>query len=399
MFLYQILIKTYGLFLLGLSPFLAKAYLWVNGRKGLFKTLPNGKTHKIFWVHCASLGEYEQAIPIIRSIKNQFSEYKCFLTFFSPSGYINTKPNQLVDFISYLPLDTKKNSKHFLELAQPQFAIFIKNDFWPNYLNQLIRKKIPVFIVTAQFRKNHFLFKPYGKWLLDILSKSNHIFVQDQCSKDLLQNHKIKQVSICGDSRYQRVKENLEQKKEIPLIKDFILNQKVIIGGSTYLKDSKMLINICQKQSEWKLILAPHQIEISSELQKYGLLYSKATKQNIVQASVLIIDSIGLLAQLYQYGHVAYIGGGFGKKGLHNILEAIIFGCPVMFGHNYFKFTEAQEAIDHSIAKSIGSEKELKDAINYFLKLNLDKSIVSNFCQKRYYSNKSIVEVIQKSLK
>ena len=395
--LYQIGIHFYGLMLTFASYFNKKAKLWNEGQKHIFQNLPSIADTEIIWVHCASLGEYEQALPLIKKIKDWKPKYSILVTFFSPSGYVNAKKD-FIDYVSYLPLDTQKNSKQFLDSINPKLAILIKNEFWPNFLNELQKRNTPIVSASAIFRSNQFIFKPYGKWLLDVFKNITHFYVQNENSKTLLKNKGFTNISISGDSRYDRVRGNLEDKRSIPYIKTFKSDKKLIVCGSTYEIDSQMIINISRRHPDLKFIIAPHEIELSQKLKQNGILYSDLNEKNSSDSSILIIDSIGILSQIYQYADIAYVGGGFGHKGLHNILEPLVFGVPIIFGPNYHKFSEAEEAVHSSIADSIHKEEGFEKTILEKLNNPNDKSTVSNFCLERSGASKIIFEGIKQFL-
>lgn len=396
--IYQIIIRLYGAIIFLASLFSLKAKQWLNGRKNLEDCLPDGTTEKVIWFHCASLGEYIQAKPIIEALKERHTEHKILLTFFSPSGYLNTGKNDHIDYKAYLPLDTPANADSFLDRTKPKVAIFIKSEFWPNFFKKLRCKSIPTYVVSAIFRPQHYLFKFFGKWHLGILKDVSHFFVQDEVSKTLLNKKGIHQVTVSGDNRYDKVFEDSIQSKEIPYIKSFKGSRPLIVAGSTYKIDSKMLINISNRMPEVKFILAPHEIELCNDLKKYGLLYSQANKDNVKNHSILIIDSIGILSQLYQYANLSYIGGAFGK-GLHNILEAIAFGSYVFFGPKYHKYEEAKEAIRAGIAQSIKNEYELETAIKQRIdNRRYSENYALAFISEKIGANTKIINTINNAI-
>ncbi|MBL6873189.1 MAG: 3-deoxy-D-manno-octulosonic acid transferase [Flavobacteriales bacterium] len=395
--LYQIGIHFYSLLLTFASLFNKKAKLWTKGQKNVFHNLPSNPNSEIVWVHCASLGEYEQAIPLLKKIKEWKPNYSLLVTFFSPSGYVNAK-QEFTDYKSYLPLDTKKNSQQFLDIVKPKLAILIKNEFWPNYLYELQKRNIPIISASALFRSSQLIFKPYGKWLLDVLKNITHFYVQNETSKILLINKGFTNISISGDGRYDRVRGNLADKKSIPYIETFKSDKKLIVCGSTYEIDSKMIINISRRHPDLKFIIAPHEIELSPQLKQHGLLYSQSNDKNVSEYSVLIIDSIGILSRLYQYADVAYVGGGFGHKGLHNILEPLAFDVPIIFGPNYQKFPEAIDALNFGIADSIRNSQEFEKIIHQKLSNPTDESTISNFCNDRSGASNIVFEGLKTHL-
>lgn len=396
--IYQIIIRLYGAIIYIASPFSLKARQWLNGRKNLEDYLPDGTTENIIWFHCASLGEYMQAKPLIEALKERHTEHKILLTFFSPSGYLNAGKNEHIDYKAYIPLDTPANAQSFLERTKPKIAIFIKSELWPNFFKKLHHNSIPTYVVSAIFKPQHYLFKFYGKWHLSILKGVSHFFVQDEESKTLLNKKGIYQVTVSGDNRYDKVFEDSIHSKEIPYINSFKGSHPLIVAGSTYKIDSKMLINISNRMPEVKFILAPHEIELCDDLKKYGLLYSQANKDNVKNHSILIIDSIGILSQLYQYANLSYIGGAFGK-GLHNILEAIAFGSYVFFGPKFHKYEEAKEAIRVGIAQSIKNEYELETAIKQLIDHSShSKNEALAFISEKKGANKMIINAINDAI-
>lgn len=390
--LYQLGIHMYGWCAKVLSPFNKKAKQWCEGQSMVFDKLPNINDKNIIWLHCASLGEFEQSKPLIKIVKKNFPNYVTFLTFFSPSGYLNTKENDYIDYISYLPLDTPSNAKRFIETIKPSMALFVKNEFWPNYLIQLQKNKIPSFIISGLFRKRQFFFQNYGSWQLSILKGISHFFVQDANSKKHLLANGINQVSVTGDTRFDRLIENVQSFKKLPLIEAFKRDYPLIVCGSTYLNDSQMLIRIGHKNPQLRLIIAPHETDYINELKEEVLLYSQANNNNVKTHSILLIDNIGILSKLYGYADLAYVGGGFGKKGLHNILEPLAFNIPVIYGPNIQGFNEAFETIRLGIGFSIQSEAELEQKIVQLLQQPIEKSIIYQYCKSKLGASKLIFE-------
>jgi len=362
--LYNIGIQLYGFAIKIAALKNHKAKLWIEGRKDTFEYLEKqlSKSDEVIWIHAPSLGEFEQVRPLIEVLKREHSNYKILLSFYSPSGYEVRKDYPLADFICYLPLDTPKNAKRFLELVNPSFTFFVKYDFWANYLNELQTGNYKHYVISAIFRSNQYFFKKKGKWMLDILSKVDHYFVQNQDSKYILLSRKIKQVSNTGDTRFDRVVDIVKSRKELPILEKFKGDTPLFIGGSTWAKGEEMLLEFMKHYgTRFKYVIAPHEIheaqivKFSSQINLEVVRYSKANEQNVKTAQVLIIDNIGLLSSLYAYADVAYIGGGFGK-GIHNTLEAAAFGMPIFIGPKNEKFQEAQEL------KELGVCIEIKSA-------------------------------------
>jgi len=391
---YNISILLYNLGIRIASLFNSKAKLWIKGRKNIFQKLQlatQGHAN-IVWFHCASLGEFEQGRPIIKGYKKKYPTHKILLTFFSPSGYNIRKNDKIADWVFYLPADTKANAKRFIYIVKPIKVLFVKYEFWLNYIRECKKYNIPFYFVSSIFRKEQIFFK--NKWFARQLKHVTRFFVQDKTSNELLKDIGINNSTISGDSRFDSVKEIKKNKKSFPLIEVFSKNKTTIICGSTWPKDEELIIKVIKENQQFNYIIAPHQLNNISELQKRtnGLLFSEANNQNLHNSNVLIIDSIGLLSSIYNYGEIAYIGGGFGS-GIHNVLEAITFGLPVIFGPNYQKFNEANELIKLGTAKSIANFKQLRNAIFYFEKKSLQE-ICKNYIEKKSGATNHILQNI-----
>ncbi len=368
--LYRLSLWIFALGAKGAALFNLKAKLFVQGRKAIFKTISEGFTPnpsaKRIWFHCASLGEFEQGRPIIEKIKSTFPESAIFLTFFSPSGYEVRKHYALADFVSYLPLDSPGNANKFLDIVKPDLAFFIKYEFWHYYLAEMKRRNIPVLSVSAIFRTDQLFFKPYGSFHRQMLRCFDHIFVQNQVSKELLEGIGITQVSLSGDTRFDRVAQLANQRKDIPLAAKFQNGQPTMVIGSSWQDDMKVLMSFINRNPyNLKYIIAPHEISeeniqaIMTATSLSCIRYSQADLSEIHRYDILIIDNIGLLSSLYAYGDYAYVGGAFGK-GLHNILEAATYGVPILFGNkSYGKFQEAKDLIALGGAFAIQNQDEL----------------------------------------
>lgn len=311
---------------------------------------------KYIWFHASSLGEFEQGRPMIEQIRKVHPEYKILLTFFSPSGYEVRKNYAGADVVCYLPFDTPGRVEQFLDLANPAMAIFIKYEFWGNYLHTLQQRGIPVYIISAIFRREQLFFQWFGKPYRKMLDCFNHLFVQDERSKALLEEYGIRNVTVAGDTRFDRVIDVYHQAKQIPLVERFIKGTDgqqpplVFVAGSSWPEDEAIFIPYFERHPEMKLIIAPHEIHeghlksIEARLHRPTIRLSQATEQNVADQDCLIVDSFGLLSSLYRYGQIAYIGGGFGA-GIHNTLEAAVYGMPVLFGPRFQKFKEAKDLI------------------------------------------------------
>ncbi|HEY4195590.1 MAG TPA: glycosyltransferase N-terminal domain-containing protein [Mucilaginibacter sp.] len=348
------------------SFFNKKAKAWINGRKNVSYQ----HFQKSAWFHFASLGEFEQGLPVLTSYKASNPGLKVIITFFSPSGYEIRKNTPYADAVYYLPLDTPGNARKFINAINPSIAIFTKYEYWYHFFNELHRNHIPLFVISAIFRPDQVFFKQYGGLHRKMLGFVTCFFVQDEDSKLLLQKLGIDKVSVSGDTRFDRVWANTQNPKTFPLIEEFKNGQKVFIAGSTWPEDEALVAQLVDDNPDWKFIFAPHEISEEKISRLLDLLpnstirYSKLATDYLPQT--LIIDNIGMLSSLYQHGDIAYIGGGFGA-GIHNTLEAAAFGLPLIFGPNYQKFKEAKDLIALQVGFSISNENELKKAVAYLM--------------------------------
>jgi 3-deoxy-D-manno-octulosonic-acid transferase len=352
-----------------------KAKLWIAGRKNIWEKLKEllRTDERRIWIHAASLGEFEQGRPIIEKIKADYPQYKIFLTFFSPSGYEVRKNYPGADYIFYLPADSPMNALRFVDLVNPEKVFFIKYEFWFNYLSVLNSRQIPIFLCSAIFRPNQLFFKSYGGWYRQMLHFFTHLFVQDEDSKYLLETIGVKNVTVTGDTRFDRVYAIATQAREIDEVKAFVQDAPCIVAGSSWAPDEDLLVRYLNETDHLvKFIFAPHEIDkehierLETSINKRCVRFSEWKQNTAGTFDVLIIDNIGMLSSLYRYGQIAYIGGGFGK-GIHNILEAATFGLPVIFGPNYTKFREAVELLNNGGAWSISEYEELKKQLDEFL--------------------------------
>ena len=356
--LYTGAIQLYALTVSAVAPFHKKARLMRAGQAQTTAILREkmDRKAKYIWFHASSLGEFEQGRPMIEQIRKVHPEYKILLTFFSPSGYEVRKNYAGADVVCYLPFDTPGRVEQFLDLANPAMAIFIKYEFWGNYLHTLQQRGIPVYIISAIFRREQLFFQWFGKPYRKMLDCFNHLFVQDERSKALLEEYGIRNVTVAGDTRFDRVIDVYHQAKQIPLVERFIKGTDgqqpplVFVAGSSWPEDEAIFIPYFERHPEMKLIIAPHEIHeghlksIEARLHRPTIRLSQATEQNVANQDCLIVDSFGLLSSLYRYGQIAYIGGGFGA-GIHNTLEAAVYGMPVLFGPRFQKFKEAKDLI------------------------------------------------------
>lgn len=374
MLLYNIGIFLYGFALKVASLFNGKARLWVRGRRGLLRRLeqevPEGS--RVMWVHCASLGEFEQGRPLIEAVKAQHPEFRVMLTFFSPSGYEIRKNYALADWVFYLPLDTPRNARRFMRTLRPEIAVFVKYEFWLNYLRQLKRSGCRTFVVSAIFRRGSVFFKWYGGMFRRALSSFEKIFVQNDDSKQLLAGLGVADAVVAGDTRFDRVARIAENAQDLPVIARFAQGAKVFVAGSTWPPDEDLVMQAVAAFPGVKFIVAPHEMDqdridrfVAASPRK-AVRYTESGEDEVAEADVLVVDTIGILSSVYRYGTFGYIGGGFGV-GIHNTLEAAAFGLPLAFGPNYAKFREARDLIGIGAARSISSFPELQQWLDGLL--------------------------------
>lgn len=373
--LYNIFIQLYSMVARVISLYNKKAKRWVDGRKNILqeiqKKLKDNK-EKIVWVHCASLGEFEQGRPIIEKIKTKNTTTKILLTFFSPSGYEVKKYDAGADYIFYLPIDTAANAKAFYDIINPSLVVFVKYEFWFYYVTEAKKRNIPLILVSGIFRENQPFFKWYGGLHKKMLQCFTHFFLQDEPSASLLKRIGIQNnITINGDTRFDRVMEITAAQKSFAAIEQFIGNSKVIVAGSTWTEDDEELDHYANTHKEIKFIIATHEIDEDRlqeclMLYKYSVLYSKIDKAS-ADCNVVIIDNIGMLSQLYRYATICYVGGGFGGDGVHNVLEAAAYFKPVVFGPTYEKYIEAVGLIEAAGAFTVESALELEATLNDLL--------------------------------
>jgi 3-deoxy-D-manno-octulosonic-acid transferase len=405
--LYQTGIFFWYILIHVVSLFKKKARQFVRGRKNWRKKLAEKieTNARYIWVHCASLGEFEQGRPLIEEIRIRFPEYRIILTFFSPSGYEIRKNYNQADMVMYLPLDTRRNAKKFLQLVQPEKAFFIKYEYWHFYIDELKKRNIPFYIVSAIFRENQHFFQNniLGKWYRNILYKVEYFFVQNEKSAQLLQSIGLNNFTVSGDTRFDRVAAIARGAKEIPLVEKFKGSQPLLIAGSTWKPDEELLAAFINNHPNLKVVFAPHEVtpaninRLEQLLKTSHIRFSKAEENEIARTQVLIIDSVGLLSSLYRYGNLAYIGGGFGV-GIHNILEAATFGLPVIIGPNYEKFKEAVDLKNLGGAYPIHNFKELESTLNKFLNNNSQLSKASAVCKNYVEKNVGAANLIIKKV-
>jgi 3-deoxy-D-manno-octulosonic-acid transferase len=401
------IVKLFALF----SP---KMKLFVNGRKNIFQTLqskinPNDKT---IWFHAASLGEFEQGLPVMEKIKEKFPNHKIIVTFFSPSGFKVRKNNTIADVTVYLPLDTKSNAQQFISLVHPDLVFFIKYEYWPNYLKELKKANIKTYLISGIFRKGQAFFKWYGSFYRNALKSFDYFFVQNDSSKKLIQSIGFNNVKVSGDTRFDRVVSILERDNSLDFIEDFIKNSSTTLGetkptiiviGSSWPKDEDLLINYINTSSDnIKFIIAPHNINASQianlklKITKKSILFSEKNNFDLSNFNVFIIDTIGILTKIYSYADIAYVGGGFGNPGVHNILEPATFGVPIIIGPNYTHFAEAIALVNIEGCISISNQHEMNEAFDNLISNKDIRFEKGHICSTFVQMNKGASNVILK---
>ncbi len=397
--IYNFFILVYGKAIYIVSFFNKKAKKWVQGRKDF----PDFKfDHQSIWMHCSSLGEFEQGRPVIEALKKEYPNYPIVISFFSPSGFEVRKNYPGAEKIIYLPLDTTQHAKKLIDIINPALVVWVKYEYWFNYLFELKKREIPVLLISGIFRPAQPFFKWYGNVWKKMLSSFHHLFLQNENSVALLAGINLnKNISVSGDTRFDRVIDLAEKKEEVPGIATFINNQKTLIAGSTWEDDEAELVHYTRTRNKYKFIIAPHEISESNlkDLKttfKNSIFYSDLIKQHkdAVDCNVLIIDSIGLLSKLYRYATVTYVGGGFNSSGIHNTLEAAVYGKPVIFGPEYEKFAEAKALIKNGAAFSIDNALALENKLDDLFNDKILLEQASDFAKKYVYSNRGATQKI-----
>ena len=407
LFLYNLVISIAGFFLKIVALFSPKIKLFVEGRKNVFAILeekikPSDKT---IWFHSASLGEYEQGLPVIEKIKEKYPSHKIIVTFFSPSGYEVRKNNTVADVTVYLPLDSKSNAKRFLKLVHPEFVFFIKYEFWLNYLKELEKSKTPTYLISGIFRDSQMFFKWYGGFYRNALKAFTFFFVQNESSKQKIEAIGFKNVVISGDTRFDRVAAILERDNKLDYIENFKNNQPAIVIGSSWPKDEALIAEyINQAPDNIKFIIAPHNIKtdqiaaLKSLLTKSTVLYSEKEGKDLSNYNVFIIDTIGLLTKIYSYAAIAYVGGGFGNPGIHNILEPATFGIPIVIGPNFANFAEAVSLVELKGCIPVSTFSELKIVFDRLLNDDAFFKEKSKICKSFIEENKGATSTIMTTI-
>ncbi len=413
--LYQFFICLYPFIAKLIAPYNIKAAEWIKGRLTVWEGLTqfaNASTQPIIWMHCSSLGEFEQGLPVAEQLKSTFIHYRLLITFFSPSGYLVRKNHPIANFVCYLPMDGAKNAALFLQLVQPKLAIFIKYEFWLYYLQGLKKRDIPTILVSGIFREEQVFFKWYGNFYRNMLTCFSQLLVQDDHSRDLLSKIGLATATmVSGDTRFDRVISIAQQPDSFALITQFCQNERIIVAGSTWSEDDKALHHLALTHREIKFIVAPHNIDQSrlNECLTYypnAMLYSKYERDFIENkpfknVQTLIIDNMGMLSKLYQFAEIAFIGGGFSEDGIHNTLEAAVYGVPVVFGPVYEKYLEAVELINIGGAFSALDVIELEQIINQLLNDAAMRihcgSLAQKYIQQKAGATQKVIDYIQEN--
>ena len=395
-------------FLLEIIAFFSpKMKLFVAGRKVVFLVLEQKikPIDKTIWFHAASLGEYEQGLPVIEKVKEQFPAHKIVLTFFSPSGYEVRKNNTVADVTVYLPLDSKKNAQQFLKLVHPDLVFFIKYEYWPNYLAELKKLNIKTYLVSGILRKNQLFFKWYGGFYREALDAFTYFFVQNETSKKLLQQLGKTNVAVSGDTRFDRVATILEKDNSLDFISDFKNNTLTIVVGSSWPKDEDLIVNFINSNTfNVKFIIAPHNIKeeqiqnLKNSITKKAVLFSEKEGQNLADFDVFIIDTIGILTKIYSYADIAYVGGGFGNPGVHNVLEPATFGVPIIIGPNYSHFAEAVALVNMDACGAVANQTALNEALENLIRNADIRNEKGHMCSTFVQMNKGATAMILKHI-
>lgn len=405
--LYDLLVRLAGFGLRIAALASPKLRLFVDGRRTVFETLqqkiaPGDQT---FWLHAASLGEYEQGLPVMEKMRALFPTHKIVLTFFSPSGYEVRKYNQVAHITVYLPLDTRENAQKFLAIVRPEKAFFIKYEYWPNYLDLLQKQRVETYLISGIFRPDQMFFKWYGAFYRNALGAFTHFFVQNQSSKELLATLGKTNVTVSGDTRFDRVAAILEKDNTLDFIAEFSGDVLTVVIGSSWPKDEALLadyINRCTHQVKW--IIAPHNIKpeqiesLRKSIERPTVLFSQKDGKNLADFDVFLIDTIGILTKIYSYADIAYVGGGFGNPGVHNLLEPATFGVPIIIGPNYSHFAEATALVHNGGCVSIENQTQLDEAFENLIVNDDIRHEQGHICATFVQMNRHATDIILKQI-
>ena len=386
---YTLAIRVFGLLAWVAARFRRPARLWVEGRRGWYRSLREdirGKEN-VVWFHAASLGEFEQGRPIIERVREEYPDHPILLTFFSPSGYEVRKNFDKVDCVHYLPLDTPGNARKFLDVVQPKIAVFIRYEYWYNFLRAMFRRHIPVIMVSSIFREDQIFFKPYGEWFRKALRRVSHFFVQNQESLALLESIGVENKDLSGDTRFDRVWDAAQDKREFPLVERFLAGGTCLMAGSTWPFDDRLLKEIVPAFPDLKFVIVPHHVDeanirrITDLFEGEVALYTRGEDQELENRQILVVDTIGILTYLYRVADLTYIGDGFGA-GIHSIMEPAAFGMPIFFGPNYHNFQEAVDLVERKGVFAVKDQKELVEGIRRFADDERARQAVGRICRE-----------------
>lgn len=408
--IYNLFIRLYGLGISVAAWFNPKAKLWKKGRENWQQQMKKSidPSAKVIWIHCSSLGEFEQGRPVIEEMRKKYPNHQIAVSFFSPSGYEVRKDYQGADYIFYLPLDTPKNAQQLIEILRPEMLVLVKYEYWYNLLKQLEKRQIPVVVISAVIKEKSLFFKSWGKWFREIMLGIDHFFVQEENSKLLLNSIGIDQVTVSGDTRFDRVKEILLANESLDFVKTFKGNSKLIVAGSTWAEDEEILLNWINNHlpKDWKVIIAPHDIvekrvqSLAEALNKKTAVYTQSNAEEMNDAQILLVDTIGLLTKIYAYSDVSYVGGGFTKSGVHNTLEPAVYGVPILFGPNYQNFFEAMELVEQLAAVSFKDFADFDAELKWLIEQEAERKVrgknAFNYIQSQPNATATILEYVQK---
>ncbi len=405
--LYTLGIHFFGLLARVAAWFKPSARSWVEGRRHWHERIEadikKGNRNRV-WFHAASLGEFEQGRPIIERVREDYPDLSILLTFFSPSGYEVRKDYDKADHVHYLPLDTPANARKFLDTVQPKLAVFIRYEYWYNFLRAMFRRDIPVVMASAIFREGQIFFKPYGTWSRQALRRIAHFFVQNEESLELLDSIGIRNREMSGDTRFDRVWDAAQEEREFPLVERFIAGRTCLMAGSTWPFDDRLLEEILPAFPDLKFVIAPHHVDeanIRRIVDLFGgrpALYSKGEAQELAGRQVLVVDTIGILTYLYRLADLTYIGDGFGA-GIHSILEPAAFGMPIFFGPNYRNFQEAVDLVERKGVFAVKDRDELIGAIRRFVDDEGARQAVGQICRDYIREKKGATERVMVGLR
>lgn len=406
-FVYNMLVILASQLLKIAAYFSKKLRMFVDGRRQVFEVLREkiSPDDKVIWVHAASLGEYEQGLPVMEQLKEVYPDHKILLTFFSPSGYEVRKNNTIADVTVYLPLDTKAHARRFMHLAHPKMALFIKYEFWPNYLEALKGQQVPTYLISGIFRKDQVFFKWYGGFYRNALKAFSYFFVQNDSSRTLVESLGYSNVAVSGDTRFDRVAAILEKDNRLDFMERFVDGQMTVVIGSSWPKDEELLVPyINESAPDIKFVIAPHNIKegailrLKDGITRKAVLYSDHDPEALGEAQVLIVDTIGLLTKIYSYADIAYVGGGFGNPGVHNILEPATFGVPIVIGPNYSHFAEATALTNMGGCVPISNGNQLAVVIDQLISNEDIRHEKGHICSTFVQMNKNATQKILQKL-